>query len=333
VVLDVAELLGQQTGYETVALQYARQAERMLDPKERPTVQKRVLDVLASALTKAGKTDDAKEVEARLKKLDFKIKPEAYAGRKSKSERVVLVELFTGAQCPPCVAADLAFDALDKTFKPSEVILLQYHLHVPGPDPLTNPATENRAKFYGQAVDGTPTILINGKPGPAGGGDLADAPEKYAEYVAALTPLLETAAKAKLTATATRKGDKIDVNAEISGLAETGDDIRLRFVLVEEQVDYTGGNKLPSHHHVVRALPGGPDGIALKEKTAKKTVTVNLGDLRKDLTDYLDKYAARRPFPNKERPLDLKKLFIVAFVQNDENGEVLQATQVEVKSE
>ena len=29
------------------------------------------------------------------------------------------------------------FDALAKTYKPSEVVLLQYHIHVPGPDPLT----------------------------------------------------------------------------------------------------------------------------------------------------------------------------------------------------
>jgi hypothetical protein len=331
VVLDIAEILGSQKGYETIALQYARQAERMLDPKERPVLQKRVLEVLANALTKAGKADDAKEIEARLKKLDFKIKPELYAGRKGKSDRVVLVELFTGAQCPPCVAADLAFDNLEKTFKPAEVILLQYHLHVPGPDPLTSPASELRAKFYGETISGTPTILFNGKPGAPGGGDIADSPEKYAEYVATITPQLETPAKAQIKASATRKGDQIDITAEVSGLKDTGDDIRLRFALVEEQVDYTGGNKLPSHHHVVRALPGGPDGTALKEKTAKKTVSVNLSELRKELNDYLDKSAARRPFPNKERPLELKKLYVVAFVQNDDNGEVFQAIQVEVK--
>ena len=51
----------------------------------------------------------------------------------------VLVELFTGAECPPCVAADLAFDALGKTYKPTDVVLLEYHLHIPGPDALTNP--------------------------------------------------------------------------------------------------------------------------------------------------------------------------------------------------
>ena len=52
------------------------------------------------------------------------------------------MELFTGAQCPPCVAADVAFDVLEKTYKPADLVLIQYHLHIPGPDPLTNAASE-----------------------------------------------------------------------------------------------------------------------------------------------------------------------------------------------
>jgi hypothetical protein len=35
-------------------------------------------------------------------------------------------------------------------------------------------------------------------------------------------------------------------------------------------------------------------------------------------------------FP-KDRPMEMKKLKVVAFVQNDDDGEVLQAVQVEVK--
>ena len=36
-------------------------------------------------------------------------------------------------------------------------------------------------------------------------------------------------------------------------------------------------------------------------------------------------------FPNKERPMELKNLKVIAFVQNDDDGEVLQAVQVDVK--
>src|SRR5262249_12745039 len=243
VVLNVAELLGEQEGYGTVALQYARQAERGLGPKELPGYQRRVLETLAAALKAAGKADEAKEVEASIAKIETKITPEPFAGRKAKSDRVVLVELFTGAQCPPCVAADMAFDGLGKAFKPSEVILLQYHLHVPGPDPLTNSDTELRARFYGRAIQGTPTIFFNGKPGPEGGGTAYDAAEKFAEYAAIVEEALETPALAKIALSAARKDAKIEIKAEVSDLAMTGEDVRLRLVLVEEEVKYEGGNK------------------------------------------------------------------------------------------
>ena len=53
--------------------------------------------------------------------------------------------------------------------------------------------------------------------------------------------------------------------------------------------------------------------------------------MRKEANDHLDLYAKKVPFPNKERPMELKKLKVVAFVQDDDSGEILQAAQVDVK--
>ena len=47
---------------------------------------------------------------------------------------------------------------------------------------------------------------------------------------------------------------------------------------------------------------------------------------------YLEDFAKETPFPSKHRPLELKKLLVVAFVQDDATRKVLQATQVEVQS-
>lgn len=331
--LIIVESLGEQKGYESIALTYARQAERLLEDKDRPDVRKKVLAALAEALAKAGKADEAKEVEARAKKIDLTIKPEPFAGRQGKSDRVVLVELFTGAECPPCVAADLAFDALGKTFKTSEVVRLQYHLHVPGPDPLTTPEGEKRAEFY--RLRGTPSLLLNGREAAPGGGGATAGWEKYDDYKESLLPLLETPAAAKLKASATRKGDKINIDVTASEVqADGGEDLRLRVVLVEEQIAYTGGNKVAEHHHVVRAFAGGVEGEKIaKGKTVNKTLTVDLDAVRKNLREYLDKTDKETPFPKKDRPLDLKNLRVVAFVQNDATREVLQAVQVEVPAE
>src|SRR5262249_45989909 len=158
-----------------------------------------------------------------------------FAGRKGKSTRTVLVELFTGAQCPPCVAADLAFDALTKTFKPSDVVLIQYHVHIPGADPLTNLDTMARLEFYSNEVSGTPTFLLDGKPGPDElGGSVSESEGSYKQLRKAIEPLLEKPAQAALEVSATRRGNKIDISAEAADVATPGETTRLRFVLVEE---------------------------------------------------------------------------------------------------
>ena len=117
----------------------------------------------------------------------------------------------------------------------------------------------------------------------------------------------------------------------MSDAAKTGDEIRLRLVLVEEAVNYTGGNKLSVHHHVVRAFPGGTEGTTVNAKSMKKSVSVDLEEMRKSANEYLDKFAKENPFPKKDRPLELKNLKVVAFVQNDDDGEILQGVQVDVK--
>ncbi|MFO0845029.1 MAG: hypothetical protein U0797_22005 [Gemmataceae bacterium] len=330
VLLTVAQILTEEKGHENTALQYARRAERLLDPKEPPAAQKRVLDVLVGVLEKAGKEAEVKDAQAKLAKLDFRIKVKPFAGRKAKSDRVVLVELFTGAQCPPCVAADLAFDAIGKTYGAREVALVQYHIHVPAPDPLTCPDSEGRFQFYEDSVKGAPAILFNGRSGPGGGGPREDAPEKYDEYVDELDRLMEQPAKAEVKVAASRKGDKVSITAEVDKLDVTGDDVRLRVVLVEEEVAYKGTNGIAAHRHVVRAMPGGPDGVVMAAKGVKKTYEVDLAELKKKLADYLEKFGEKNKFPNKERPLELKKLKVIAFVQNDRGGEVLQAVQADV---
>ena len=70
------------------------------------------------------------------------------------------MEIFTGAECPPCVAADVGFDALLKSYKPTEFIGLQHHLHIPGPDPLTNADTVARADLLRQRSAGHALDLL-----------------------------------------------------------------------------------------------------------------------------------------------------------------------------
>src|SRR5207302_2054529 len=141
-----------------------------------------------------------------------------------------------------------------------------------------------------------------------GGGPLDGAEEKFQEYRKIVDSLLEKPSKATITVNAVQKGNAIEIVAEVNDLKEAGERPHLRLALVEEQVKYLGANGMRFHHHVVRAMPGGPKGAALTGKTGKQTATVNLDDLRKDLAKHLDATAKRAPFPSTQRPMELKNL-------------------------
>jgi hypothetical protein len=344
--MRLAEALLKDKAFAPVAVEVARSAEKLKGDAE---FQLRVLGLLQSALQKSGQADQAKLLGKRLDELEnlayreyektsppFKVTP--FAGRKGKSKRAVLVELFTGAQCPPCVGADLAFDALEKAYKSSEVVLLQYHLHIPGPDVLTNPDSEARQEYYGKSIRGTPTIIFNGRvhadPENPIGGSSELAKERFLLCQKEINPLLEKPPAVDLEAAAIRKGDKIHIQAQAKNLDKPGPKIRLRLALVEDWVRYRGSNGMRYHSRVVRALPGGPDGLALTKKDTEHSIVVDLAELETKLTNYLDDFVKKEaPFPDAQRPMRLRDLSVVAFVQNDETSEVLQALEVPVKKE
>src|SRR5262249_22176549 len=143
-----------------------------------------------------------------------------------------------------------------------------------------------------------------------------------------------TPAKAELKLTATRSGNKIDIKAEAGDIAKPGDNIRLRLALIEDVVEYKGTNGIPSYRHVVRAMPGGAEGVAIKERTGKQSATVDLDEVKKDIKKYLDDQTTKgMKFPGKVPEVELKNLRVIAFVQDDKSREVLQAVQADVKNE
>jgi len=310
-----------------------------------------VVGVLARAARLAGMADLAKEADARAAKLDLQLdeeyhhkvppfKPTSYTGRKSpQANQVVLMELFTGAQCPPCVAADVAFDALLQTYKPVDFIGLQYHLHIPGPDPLTTRDSLARQQYYGSEVRGTPTTFFNGRSEAGGGGAMGNSEQKYTEYRAIIDKALETSKGAQIALSATRAGDQIKIvaTAELTPSGEKSKEEKekphrmLRLAVTEEAIRYVGGNKLRFHHHVVRAFPGGAKGKELTGGAGKVELTLNLADLKRAQETYLSDFAKASSFPNPLPEIKLDDLAVVAFVQDDGDKSILHAVSVPVK--
>ncbi len=331
-------------GYPTVAVEIARKAQSLMDAKAPLQARLGLLTGYASALRQAGQGDQLKDLEKRLEFMENQayteyksgaeeFKVAKFAGRKLKGNRAVLVELFTGAQCPPCVAADLAFDTIPRAYDAKEIVLLQYHLHIPKADALTNNQTEERADFYGDKIRGTPTVLFNGRVVAGVGGGIDDVEEVFGDLRKAIDPLLEIPAGAQIQLSAARKADKIQIKANVQGLEKPGDKMKLRLALVEDWTRYKGRNGLSYYHNVVRSFPGGIAGLALTKKDMEQTATVDLNELRTTLNKYLDKTAMEVSFLDSQRPMRLRNLSIVAFVQNDATQEILQAAKVAVKDE
>jgi hypothetical protein len=334
--------------YATLATEMAQAADKALPLDASTDLRYSLASMLASSAKLAGKDAIATEAEARAKEYDAKLdseyhekvppfKPEAVASRSDdKGTRVMLMEIFTGSECPPCVASDVAFDALLKTFKPTEFIGLQYHLHIPRSDPMTNLDTIARQGYYGSEVRGTPSTFFNGKSLAGGGGSMANSEGKYKEFRTIVDPSLKLEKQADIKLTATRTSDEVKIvaSAKVSGGTNEARP-KLRLVLVEESVRFPGGNKLRFHHNVVRAFPGGVDGKLLEKGEGSVEATVKLSDLRKAQEDYLAEYIktpiARGPFSQPLPPIDLDDLAVVAMVQDDADHSIWHAVQVEVK--
>src|SRR6185436_13087313 len=106
---------------------------------------------------------------------------------------------------------------LAKTYGPTDVVLLQYHKHIPQADPMTNEASDARYEYYFDVkkVRGTPSILFNGHSAAPGGGFHENALEKYKEYTDVINKLIELPDALSLSASASRSGDKVNISAKV----------------------------------------------------------------------------------------------------------------------
>ncbi len=348
---QAALALAGKPAFAPITLKLARDADAALETSGSLQGRADIARVLADSARLTGDNALASTARAKYERLETEMdeayhkavppfKPATSAGPKSRrSDRVVLLELFTGAECPPCVGADVAFDALNVSYKPAQLVTLQYHLHVPGPDPLANPDSLLRSEYYPD-LRGTPSLYFDGKSHeiPTGGG-MADSKDRYDEDRKLIDEALESPSRAALTLEVKRKGDVVSIKASASarapsskpGAGRSSSRLKLRLALIEEAVRYTGGNGLRFHHHLVRALPGGVDGKALADGKGTNVVDVDLAKLRKDLDRYLADYvkegnAFRKAIP----PIALDGLSVVAFVQDDEDKSVLNAIMTPV---
>lgn len=260
---------------------------------------------------------------------------EPYTPSEKRSDRVVLAEVFTGAGCPPCVGADLAFDAASERYTRKDLAILMYHQHIPRPDPMTTPETTARFKFYNGG--GVPTFAIDGKP-TVGGGGRENVKEIYGRFDKDIEKELESPAEAHISVGASVSGSKVKVTAIVKGVNSESKDLKLQVVLAERELRYSGENGVRFHPMVVRAI-GGPkaEGIAL-QGDGTFDQAFDLDEVSAAIKDHLDDYESKGhrgesfKFTEKKYEIAHDNLAVVVFVQDDKTKHVLQSAFVDLSA-
>jgi len=300
-------------------------------------------DTMRSLWTKAhgNLTGLEAAIDARYKALPPMLHAEKYAPTPKRSDRLVVIEMFTGSACPPCVAADIAFDTTMERYGTDAIIPLAYHVHIPGPDPMTTPESDARRKFYN--VNGVPTMHVDGAmvtaPGSTdnlGGGGRDRAPDVYAIYTNLIDKSLEAASTAAVKVRGVAAGDKITLTADVTGLPADASGLRLHLVLAEKMLMFGGENGMRAHRMVVRGVAGDMGGGLPIAKAGTSTHTFDLAQIRDSITRSLSADISRRgqggPFAATDRAMtaiDTSQLVAVAFIQATDK-KILQAARADV---
>ena len=257
------------------------------------------------------------------------------------------------------MGAGLAFQAALDRYSRKELVLLNYHVHIPQPDPMVNPSTLAREKFYD--VTSSPSYLFDGE--RDGGGGSADGARQLLETK--IDPILakhmDVPPEAAIALKASAAGSTVKVAASVSKVTSKSEKLKVQIALVENRVNYSGENGMRIHEMVVRSLavppapkpakadpkaeapkPGAPPettGFALKPGSGGTfEYTFDLVKAVADARAHLEDFEANSPgsrwgkyaFRKKMNDIDGKTLSVVAFVQDETTMKILQAVYVKL---
>jgi len=265
------------------------------------------------------------------------------------------------------VGASLAFKAGLEKYRRDEYILVSYHVHIPQPDPMVNPATLARQKFYG--VNSSPSYYVDGE--ASGGGGSADGAKALFESRVdqMVVKHLEEPPEASLKLTAQPAGSTVKVKTTVSNVKSKSDKLRLHVALVEDLVRYSGENGLRFHDMVVRSMADAPAPTAAAKPEAAKADAAKPADSKVPAVPEKTLGFALKPgqggtfeytfdvqkataealahlqdfetntrkgaysFRQKKHEIDAGKLSVVAFVQDEATKKILQTVYLKVPAD
>ncbi len=226
------------------------------------------------------------------------------------SQRIVLVEEFTNASCPPCAAQNPAFNTLLNANQ-TKIVELKYQTNWPGVDPM-NAQTQNlgvgtRVTYYG--VTGVPNGFYDGVAftGASYVGAPANATQTTIDNEYAVASNFDLALSHSFNAAY----DSMFISCDITCTAATSGNLVLQLAIMERDIYFTtapGTNGETHFEGVMRNMIPNASGTALAGSWS-------IGQMQ-----HLD-FAVAVPW----YIYDLNKVGAVAFIQNNTGKAVLQA--------
>jgi len=272
--------------------------------------------------------------------------------------RTAVVQTESWIFCPPCAAHTIAANAVKRRFGSSVIVLTYNYMGPMVPPgyaigkstavwqrehahdvPTNNPEDDSLPAPYGLFIDGIPTTNITY------GGELG-APLVYDAANRVLETRLTVAPSVQVTVDAKMRGTRISTDVVVTRLQRdpSGHPLKVQIALVEDPVAVIGISK-PYEDGVVRALAGDPAAdfglpVALGSavgQTATFTQIFDVSQLETATREWLPNKQvdsvtlARRDVQANAFHFDRRHLSIVAFVQDQTTGEILQGAQAAIR--
>ncbi|HRG57430.1 MAG TPA: T9SS type A sorting domain-containing protein [Bacteroidia bacterium] len=226
--------------------------------------------------------------------------------------RVTCIEEFTSSTCAPCASLNSTFDPLLATNNAndlanfSNVTAIKYQMNWPSPgnDPSYNPDGVTRQNYYG--VNSIPDVFIDGF--------------NQGTDQAAIDAAKSKIAAMNVTATATKGGNLVTVNVNVTPYISIASGTKLYIGIMEKEYDYAASTTSQDQfHHVMRKMIPNGSGITLNNLVDGTPVTQG-GSYSFTLA------APGIPAQNSYALwTNMDNLEVIAFVQNVATKEVYQA--------
>ena len=230
------------------------------------------------------------------------------------------------------MGAGLAFDAAQERYTRQDFIVLNYHVHIPAPDPMVNPATLKRQAFY--SVRSSPSYFFDGderrrrRRAPTNAKSIFDS-----KVDPTIEKHLAEPPGARIRLQAKASGSTVKVKADVSKVTSKSDKLRLQIALAEDMVTYSGENGERFHPMVVRSMAldaKSEQGFALKPAkggTFEYTFDVAkaVADAKAHLEDY-ETNTRKGEYTFRQKKHEITGGFVVvAFVQDEATKAILQS--------